>query len=146
MAKHVRQQIREAAKVALTGLPTTGARVYSSDPYPRVADDGPYLVLAAPEDVNDDDLSDIGRIGGRRLTLIVVGQAEAIAIEDVLDAIGLEVEAVLEGCTFGGLVKTTSFARVTKDFEDGAKKRVGEIRLEFVATYRVARGAPDISV
>ena len=143
MAAHVRRQIREAAKLALTGLPSTGARVFSGDPFAKSTDDGAFLVVAAPEEVRDDDLSDIGRISGRRMTLLIIGEAEALDIEDVLDAIALEVEAALEGQTFGGLAKTTIFMRAGKDVSDIGKQRSGQVRIEFAVPYRVRSGQPD---
>lgn len=146
MATHVRRQIREAAVIALTGLPSTGSRVFSGDPFAKSPDDGAFLIVASPEEVRDDDFSDIGRIDGRRLSLFVIGFAEAILIEDALDAIGLEVEAALEEQTFGGLAKNTMFVRASKAVDDAGKKRSGEIRLEFAVTYRMARGRPETAI
>ena len=146
MGQHVRQQIREAAVALLTGLPSTGDRVFTGDPYAKSPEDGPFLIVAAPADERDDEWSDIGQIGGRRLALVVIGDAEARDIEDVLDAIACEVEAAIEGQTFGGLAKNTVFLRVAKDFEDGTSKRAGEVRIEFAVTYRVRTGVPDVAV
>lgn len=145
MTTHVRRQIREAAKTVVTGLATTGSRVTTGDPYAKTADDGAFLAVAAPEDTRNPDL-DGGNVRGRQLSLVVLGFAEAIAIEDVLDAIGLEVESALEGQTFGGLVKDINFVRATKTMDDVGKKRSGEIRIEFAVDYRIARGAPGLAV
>jgi hypothetical protein len=146
MAKHVRQQVRESAKMILTGLPTTGARVFTGDPFAKSADDGPFLRIAAPDDSRDDDLSDLGSKTGRRMTLVVIGEAEAKAIEDVLEAIALEVEAALEGQTFGGLASPAIWMRTTKDFDDAGKVRSGDVRIEFAVPYRVRAGQPETSI
>jgi hypothetical protein len=146
MAKHVRQQIREAAKLALTGLPTTGDRVYSGDPFAKDAADGPNLYVAVPGEVADGGLDNLGPAGGRRLTLLIIAKAEAILIEDVLDAMALEVEAVIEGQRFGGLAKNTVFVGASKSVEDEGRKRSGEVRIEFAVTYRIRAGEPATAI
>ncbi len=148
MSTHVRRQIREAAKVALLGLASTADRVFTGDPYGKDPDElgGAFLIVAAPEEAPNPDYDDMGSKRGRRLTLLVVGYASAIEIEDVLDAIGMEVEQALEGNLFGGLAKDTMFARASKVMDDQGRKRSGEIRLEFAVDYRMARGQPAAAV
>lgn len=146
MATHVRQQIREAAKALLTGLAATGDRVFTGDPYAKPADDGPFLRIVALADERDDEWSDIGTIDGHRMALLVIGEAEAVEIEDVLDTLAAEVEAALADQTFGGLAKATDWMRSTKDFEDGTKKRAGDVRIEFRIIYRTATGDPTVAV
>jgi hypothetical protein len=49
---HVRQQVREALAIQLTGLTTTGAKVFQSRVYPLESSDLPCLLIATEEEEN----------------------------------------------------------------------------------------------
>ena len=147
MAKHVRTQIREAAKQALLGLGVTGDRVYASRIYPLEEAKLPGLVLfTANEDSGREDSPNETM---RDVTLQVSGVvAITTSLEDEMDDIALEVEQALDGLgdidglakIYHGIQNTTS----TLSTEEAAKPH-GAITMEFLYTYRTRAGSPDIA-
>jgi hypothetical protein len=98
---HVRVQLRQAVKSALTGLSTTAANVFVDRVYPVQTDQTPCLLLSVGDTVELDGVDGI-----QRRTFSV--RVEALAklsenLSNVLDQVGLEVEEALsEPITFGG--------------------------------------------
>lgn len=95
---HARQQIRDAFVTAVTGLTTTGSRVYSSRVYPQGDDALPGLIVRTASD----------RLGGSqtngdRVSRDLVFECEARCkpaegagdVDDLLDTICAEVETAL---------------------------------------------------
>ena len=71
MTVHVRQQIRDAAAVALTGLTTTGARVYASRVYPMQDANLPGLRIFTPSETSQSIEMGTSRLRERTLTLVI---------------------------------------------------------------------------
>jgi hypothetical protein len=90
---HLRKQIRDNVVTALTGLSTTGSKVYASRAYPMAAANLPGLcVYARSEEVETTTITR-PRTQFRTLTLTVEGFAVATpGLDNTLDAISLEVE------------------------------------------------------
>lgn len=139
---HVRQQIREAAATALTGLATTGSRVSQSRMRPRADSALPALLV----ETNDESLTPhtVGAAYQRDLTLSVRGIAKAVAnVDDTLDTIASEIEVALAGApTLGGLCAPVQLQRVSIEFDDSTDKPVGVITLDYQATYFTSAGNP----
>jgi hypothetical protein len=62
MANHVRQQIRERVATTLTGLTTTGSKVYQSRVYPLAANNLPGLLVFTNSETSEPD--QMGRAAG----------------------------------------------------------------------------------
>ncbi len=130
---HARQAIREAAATLLTGLTTTGARVFQSRMAPQeslpcllVMTDGEEITWGAFEKQLD-----------RRLTLTVVGLAKATAnVDDTLDTIAAEVETAL------GADLKYELTGIAVDFDESLEKPAGRIVLTFSIRYFTTAGAP----
>lgn len=140
---HVRQQIREAIVAALTGLPTTGARVTTGDPY-AVGTTPALVIVAAEERVDTDSIGSVKQT--RQAEITVIGYADGQSVEDDLDTISAEVEGRLDGSQLGGLAKEVFFTGMTKIIAADGTKRSGEIRMMFSVFYRVQRGAPGTAL
>lgn len=96
MAVHVRTQVRDAAVVALTGLATTGARVFKSRVYPAQDHEMPCLLVYMQGDFADPQTLDVPEYQRRTAELRVEGLAfPDTDMEDKLNQIGLEVEIAL---------------------------------------------------
>ena len=93
---HLQKQIRDDVVTALTGLSTTGSRVYASRVYPMAAANLPGLcVYAKTEEVETTTITR-PRTQVRTLTLLVEGFAVATSGRDnTLNAIALEVKEAL---------------------------------------------------
>lgn len=147
---HIRQQVREAAKVDFTGLQTTGLNVFTGRIAPIGKVDMPCLnILLLDEDSDWDSVPNIARRG----RLIVEGRAQAKPDEllNLLDTIAAEVEtrAYAPGTTFAGLLQNIGAPTTQIDLPEpgeGNARPTGVIRILFPVTYRTAFTDPTTSV
>lgn len=144
---HVRRQIREAAATAVTGLSTTGARIFQSRIHPLRDADLPCLLISTDDEQIEAENAVMGGELTRDLTLTVRGVAKANAnLDDTLDAIAEQVEPVLNGASLGGLVKRCTLEKISVDMEDTLEKPAGVITLQYRTTYFTSPAAPGISI
>lgn len=141
---HARQSIREAVATALTGLATTGSRVFQSRM--REQDTLPCLLVAT----NDESVSsNISGIQERQLSISVTGVAKAASnVDDTLDTIASEVETAMQSAgTLGGLVDAPpALTLLSTSFDDSLEQPVGEVSLTFGCTYFTNAGAPGTTL
>lgn len=144
---HVRKQIRDKVETLLTGLSTTGSRVYSTRLYRTESANLPCLLIyTKSENVAIDSLYPLKY--ERQLEVIVDGVAAATSnLDDTLDAISLEVEeALAANHTLDGLAKDTILTGSEIEFNADGEKPIGTIRLIFNVTYRVAAGDVETAI
>lgn len=150
MATHVRTQIRDAVVMALTGLATTGSRVYAGRARPVAADSDPYLLIYATEERSEVEAMGADPVILRELTLAVEGRAlasEAAALEETLDRIALEVEpAVVRDSSLGGRTREVTLTATRVAVQAPGEAHAGEVRMEFRVAYRTRESAPHIAV
>jgi hypothetical protein len=141
---HARRAIREAAAADVTGLASTGARVFQSRM--RAQDALPCLLVTT----NDEEIvrEDLDALEGRDLEIEFVGIAKAAAdVDDVLDAIAEEVEtAIGPNNTLGGRVKRMHLVRLRMEFDDELEQPVGLVRLTYRCTYFTNAGVPGTTL
>lgn len=148
MAFHVRRQIRDQVVTMLTGLATTGSRVYASRVYPFAASDLPCLAVMALTESSEPDSLTRPRGLTRTLTLAIEARARASAdLDDTLDAIAKEVEEALGADpTLAGLAKDSYLAATEIELSAEADAPHGLMRLELAVEYRTAENAPDVAL
>ena len=130
---HARQQIREAVAALVTGLTTTGSRVFQSRMRPQ--DTLPCLLVTT----NDEDVSPgtIGAIYERRLQVVIRGFAKGNStVDDTLDLIASEVETAMAAYDRAVLDK------IEIEFDDELEKPVGMIAITYRLNYFTAAGQP----
>lgn len=146
MSDHLRKQIRKAAVGVLTGLATTGDRIFESRVYPLDRAKLPgLLVYTTTEDSGREDSPNELM---RDVVLLVVGVVRISEnVEDELDDVAMEVEIALDGLGLAGLAKIYHGIQGTVSTMEGddADKPHGAIAMEFLYTYRTATGAPDVA-
>jgi len=139
---HMRRQIREAAAALLTGLASTGLRVYQSRVYPLRDSDMPCLLVST-----DDESIQAEGIGAQqlertlRLTVRAVTKATA-NLDDTLDQMLAEVEVVLNGNRLGGLSLNTVPESISIAMDDSLEKPAGVATLTYSITYFTAGSNP----
>lgn len=142
MTDHVRKQIRDAAVTALTGLTTTGTKVYASRVYDMQDSNLPGLrVFTNDEDVEIASLGGSQRLLERNLQLVVeacVKQNDTF--DQTLDTIIKEVEVALAGGLTGA--KYVQLQRVEIELSGEAEKPVGVARMTFEAPYITTASDP----
>ena len=146
MANHMRQQIREAAAALVTGLATTGARVYQSRVYPLRDSDLPCLLVTTDdEDISNSSIDSM--LLERTLQLRVRACQKLTAnLDDSLDQMVKEVEQVLNASSLGGLCKPLAIQSIRIVMDDSLDKPVGSADMSFFTTYYTAGTVPDASL
>ena len=144
---HVRTAIRTAIASRLTGLTTTGARVYPSRILPLADSNLPCLRIYLDEEEIETETVHDDPLLRRSPVLRVECCAKAVAsLDAMLDTMLAEVEAAIGTApdpTFGGLLKSRPQpASITVDLDDGLEKPVGIATLTFRTTYFTAASTP----
>jgi hypothetical protein len=152
MADHIRKQIRDAAKTALTGLATTGANVFSGRVAPLQQSELPALLIFLNGDEGIHGASNGGATSAYSGLLRIEGVAAgANTLIDTLDQIAKEVELDLfADAPFLALLMHAPgppSAQISIDEPlDGAEKRTGSVILTIPINYRTRFGQPDVKV
>lgn len=134
---HARQTIREAAATLLTGLSSTGSRVFQSRMVPQTT--LPCLLVTT----NDEEITPgtIANLIERNLDLVVVGISKASAADDALDTIAAEVETAMAGFAY-----RNELQRIEVDFDEALEKPAGRIALTYRINYITAAGSPGTPI
>lgn len=144
---HVRRQIREAVAAAVTGLATTGSRVFQSRVYPLRDADLPCLMVSTDDERIESGNAVMGGELDRELVVTVRGVAKANAdLDDTLDGIAEQVEPVLNGATLGGKAKNCQLTGIKVEMDESLEKPVGVISLEYRVTYFTAPASPGTAL
>ena len=135
---HARQQIREAVATLVTGLTTTGSRVFQSRFYRVQASELPALFIYSTDESIERETIGTGPYLRRELSIRIEGMAKALDnLDDTLDTIGEEVEDALGGQLPAG-VDDFRISSVSIDYSGEGEQPVGVIRMDFVARYQTA--------
>lgn len=148
MADHIRQQIRERVATTLTGLTTTGSRVYQSRVYPMTETNMPgILIYSTSEDSEIDVMGSTGTLN-RLLNLTVEGYVKSTTeFDDKIDDICKEIETAMAGDqTINGLAKNSFLAGTEINYSGEGEQPIGVVTLNYVVQYRTATNAPDVAV
>ena len=144
---HVRRQIREAAATVLTGLTTTGERVFQSRMRPLTDSDLPCLLINTDDEVIDTQGFDATPLQERELTLSIRAVAKQTAtLDDVLDTILAEVETALAGQTLGDRAKGLLLEKINIEMNDELEKPVGIASDIYRVTYYTTAGTPGTAL
>jgi len=148
MAAHRRKVIRDDFVSALTGLTTTGSRVYKSRVMPMDDDTLPGLIVyTGAEEIDIEEDSRVARIQERALNIIVEAYDKLPAgLDDNLDKMIGEVETAV----FSGAIDTVStidlIAIDEPDIDAGLEQPVGRVKMTFRVQYLTADGAPTTAI
>jgi len=139
---HPRAQLRQAAVTALTGLPTTGSRVFVDREYTMQQTDLPCLHVSVSESTR---VAGFPAIYVRSVSLRVRLLAKATTgLSALLDQIALEVEGVLlAGLPIGGEpLLPQDFTASDPELSVLTDQPVGEQMLTFDYVLHVTASAP----
>jgi hypothetical protein len=151
VANHLRRQIREAVATLLTGLTTTGNRVFQSRVQTLKDSQLPALVILTNEETVTQQTIHSNPLLERQLSVQVIAKAKANTnLDDTLDQIIKEVEMAVFASdaanTLGGLVKGLVLDSLDITFNGEAETKVGEAVMAFTAVYFNQAATPDVSV
>lgn len=148
MASHLRKQIRDAVAAALTGLTTSGARVYESRTHELQDTNLPGLrIYTNSEDVRISEILSSSRVLERDLELVVEAcSKKSSGLDDELDLMIQEVEVELAANQGAGGAKWIQLKSIEIDMEGEAEKDIGVARMTFEVRYNAALSAPDVAL
>lgn len=132
---HVRTQIRQQIATLVSGLATTGSRVFQSRMRPQDGTGLPCLLVMTSDEKIDATALASGPLD-RVLDVDIRGFASGADADNTLDQIALEVEGVL-----GNRYLLRS---IEVDFDDSLERPVGSITLRFEYLYFTPAGNPGV--
>lgn len=144
MADHLHKQIRGAVVTKLTGLTTSGSRVYANRLAPLPDTTLPSLTITLDDETAEGLTVHQPQAQERTLTLSVSAMAKASAgLDDTLDLMSKEVEIALSGgITIGGVHLDVLYTGMQFDDEQ-LDKPVGVKRMTFSIIFTAMNNAPD---
>lgn len=145
---HVRKQIRDNIVSTLTGLTTTGSKVYKTRVYPLAEGKLPGLCIYTGSETSEASTLTIPRTKTRLLEVFVEAYAAGVTnVDDSLDQICVEVEEALAAdVTRGGKAKDTVVTATEIEFSGEGDKPVGVARITVTVTYMTKENDVETAV
>lgn len=147
---HARKQIRDAVANLVSGLTTTGARVFPSRVYSLDETELPSLSIFMI-DVSQDEVITRITVGTpprfhRQCPLIIEGYAVMDdAVDDVLDQIAAEVETAMAApLIVGSRTVPAQLQTTSKELIGDNEGQIGIVRLVYSVSYVTAENTPEI--
>lgn len=143
---HVRTQIIDAVKTAITGLSTTGNRVFKQRRYPTSSPKLPCWLIYRGSEISEPDEQGSPRLISRTFDFHLEGLAEGTTADDVLDTMAAEAEAVLAAdLNLGGLCHNIQIATTEPGpvLDSQSEKQVASLRLTFRVEYLTTDQDPE---
>lgn len=148
MTYHIRKTIRDEIKTILTGLPTTGTKVFSDYVYSISESSLPCICVVTRGEIPNRETIGKPAIQQRTLEMAIYGLVKMNnTYQDVLDQIGYEVEmAIYNNITLNGLVKDLSITSIDTSVDDEFDKPTGFINMKLQVTYRTRENNLAVSI
>lgn len=146
---HIRQQIREAIELKLTGLTTTEDRVYKNRVNPLDKANLPCLVITSVRDVSLGPIShDVPRTIQHDASINITAYVKALDnLDDALDDICEQVEiAMSTDRKLSGLVFSVDLQATDINFNSDGDQPHGIAQLEYSVRYHVKENDPSTAV
>lgn len=145
---HVRQQLRERAATTLTGLTTTGSKVYQSRVFPLGAANLPGLLIYTKSEDSEIVTMSGARTLLRNLSLVIEGYVKAVSnYDDTVDTIAKEVETAMgNDVTLNGLAKNSYLESTEIEYDGEGEKPVAVVSLTYTVEYMTKENAPQTAV
>jgi hypothetical protein len=146
MADHVREQIRSRIVTNVTGLGTTGSRVFESRIYPLESSELPGLLVYTLSESSEPIRIGPNRLIQRNLNLVVQAYCEQNSdFDGTIDDICKEVETALASDrTVNGLAKDLFITSTEISFSSEGAKAIGYATLLFEVDYYTDAQSPDV--
>jgi len=153
MALHLRDQIMDALATLLTGLTTTGARVFvdrDADSEPLADGELPGLTIMQRDETPETVSLPQPRIFQRELNIEIVAHVKLTtptAARKQLNLIDKEVQIAIAGSlSLGGACKHLTPTPIDFEFDGGGDKPMARARIGYRALYLFAENAPDVAM
>lgn len=134
---HVRKSIRDNITTTLTGLTTTGSRVFQTRLFPLATAKLPGLCIYTRSETTEYATVGRPRTQIRELEVLVEAYVKGTAsLDNTLDTIAVEIEeALYTDVTRGGYAKDTQITSFEVDYDGEGDQSVGVARFTISVTY-----------
>ena len=134
---HVRKNIRDNVTTTLTGLTTTGSRVFQTRLFPLATAKLPGLCIYTRSETTEYATVGRPRTQIRELEVLVEAYVKGTAsLDNTLDTIAVEIEeALYTDVTRGGYAKDTQITSFEVDYDGEGDQSVGVARFTISVTY-----------
>jgi hypothetical protein len=145
MADHVRKQIRDAIATAVTGLTTTGTRVFTDHAYPLQQAELPGLLVRTLTETSQGITLPAPRRLQRTVRFAVIAYAALESdVQNTIDQVCKEVEIALAMPNLGIPAKQITLIATTLDISGDGTLPVGRAAMTYECLYFTAENAPDV--
>ena len=142
---HVRQQLRDAVASVLTGLTTTGTRVFTNRVYPADVSDCPCLIVRSDGDDVEAQTIHQPYLQVRQTRIQIEAYAEGVdGFDDEIDTICQEVETAIANAS-SILVKGMYLRGTRIDFDQG-EQPIGRATMVFTKDLYTQSNAPQTAL
>jgi hypothetical protein len=142
---HIRKQVRDAVVAEVTGLATTGARVYTEQVAPLDPSQLPALLVSTPAEDAEQSEKFGGVLVRREITVDIAIKVKTGTPVATLDAIAEQVETALgTTLTVAGAPVDVDYVGMQSDLSDDADRAIGSMVLRFTVTVWTEPGAPGV--
>lgn len=141
---HIRKLIRDQIATQLTGLSTTGGRVYTSRVYPMGNNKLPGIVIYTDNESAEYATIGLPRTIIRTLTVNVEIYVKGVSsYDDDIDQITAEIDAAIySDVTLNGYAKDTKITGYVVQYIGEGDQPVGTAILNLEVTYTTTEGSP----
>lgn len=149
---HVRTQIRNALVTALTGLTTSGPRVFASRVYPVSEAELPCLLITTSDEQAEVANLQWRMAQRRELGIEITALAQSVSgVENTLDTMLEEVETALyltqtQATLSGLLLHPLRLDAVEVNLDGDGQRPAGALTLRLTATYETDAGVPGTAL
>lgn len=144
---HVRQQIRDAVKSAVTNLNTTGSRVYVSRTYKLTDDNLPALRLYTQDEETERLCKSPVYVKHTLPVAIECCAKQATDVDNKVDTITSEVEAAIVGdSTLAALIKDNQITATDIEYSTEQEQPLAIAKVTFTIIYTTIDGAPETAI
>jgi len=142
---HVREQLRKAVATVVTGLTTTGTKVYTNRVYPVDVTDCPCLVITSTGDDIEAQTIHHPYMQMRQTRIQIEAYAEgATGFDDQIDTICAEVETAIANAS-SSLVKGMYLRGTRIEFDQG-EQPIGRATMVFTKDLYTESNAPQTAL
>ena len=142
---HVREQLRKAVATAVTGLTTTGAKVYTNRVYPVDVTDCPCLIITSTGDDVEPQTICNPYMQTRQTRIQIEAYAEGVSgFDDQIDTICVEVETAIANAS-SSLVKGMYLRGTRIEFDQG-EQPIGRATMVFTQDLYTESNAPQTAL
>lgn len=145
---HARKTIRDRIITDLTGLATTGSRIYRSRVYPLAEGKLPGLCVYTMSEQIDYATIGTSRLQQRVLSVVIEIYVKGTSnYDDDLDQISLEIEdALFADLTLNGNAKDLQINRFEADFAGEGDQPLAFARMSVDVVYHTSENDPETTV